>query len=116
MKLAHGAGQDRNSVASGGYEVDGFHEGGGVCPGAMRKSRDDPGVAALFLGLAQFVAGPPGDGVPPIEKGDEKLEEADEVVAAAIVGELVEEESLALAVVEAMPKGLGDEEFCTAGE
>src|SRR5882672_5170941 len=77
----------------------------------MRQRRDHPGVAALFLGLAQLVAGPPGDGVPPINYRDEQFEKADEMVAAAIVGQFVEEESLALAVVETMPKGHGDEEL-----
>ena len=60
----------------GRQEFDGFQKTAGVGPRVIPHDRKDHGVAGLLFRVAEMTARPPGDGVPPVERDDEKFERA----------------------------------------
>ena len=104
MDLAESAGQERLGEVGLVEKVERFEQRFGVGLGGVGEGPDDPGVAALLLDVAQRLPRPPEHGVPPVEGRHEELEEPDMVIAAAQMGELVDDQRRALAVVEALPE------------
>ena len=90
-------------------EIDGMQqsEGVGAPPGANttglafgRQDPYDPGIATLFLGFMKLAARPPNDRMPPIDGHHGHFEEPHPMIAAAQVGQLMNQQGRALLGIE----------------
>ena len=59
MDLTEAAGEQRLRPVGLVEKVEGFQKGLGVGPGGVGEGPDDPGVAALLLGVSECVPHPP---------------------------------------------------------
>ncbi len=98
--MAQSAGQRRHSGRGRREKIECIHQRRGINAARLGQRRDDPGVAALLLGLAQLAAGVPHDRMPPVQPHDHELQGADPVIAAAQVGQLVYQQRIEVLVVQ----------------
>ena len=100
--LGHGGSRDKIGSAEGGEEA-------GVS-GGLAGAVDDEPVAAELAFEADPGGEPPGDGVEEEEGFDEALQDEDQVVVTAEVGEFVQEGHFELVDGPAAQRGGGDED------
>src|SRR5262249_11827851 len=91
-------------------KVESFQQGFGIGPGGLGEGPDDPGVAALLLGVPERATHPPDQRMPPVERGHEELEETESMVAALQVRQFMHDQSRALLLVEALPQLARDDQ------
>ena len=108
--LAQAAGQQRVRATGLLEEIQGIEQGFGIRSDRVGERPDDPGVAALFLGVAQRDPHPPHERVPPEQGGHEQLEEPDEMIASPQVGQLVDDQRRSLPRIEPLPELLRDDQ------
>ena len=85
-------------------EFNGRQESSRVSLGSLGHRPDDPGITALFLGLAQQTAAPPDGRMPPVKSADDQLEPAHPVIAPLQVRQLVQQERRPLVEARRRPE------------
>ena len=104
MNLPKTAAQERYGLVGLIEKVERVQQGFGVGLAGLGECPHDPGVATLLLDVVQRLPRPPEHRVPPVERRHDQLDDPHAVIATVQMGELVNDQSRALVVVEAFPE------------